>query len=54
VCAVKHYKQYLMNAKSRLITDNAACTYIIKKPDLLPSLARWALQLADYDFEIIQ
>jgi len=42
-----------MNVKFKLITDNAACTYIIKKPDLSPRLARWAIQLADYDFEII-
>jgi len=53
VCAVKHYRQYLMNVKFKLITDNAACTYILKKPDLSPRLARWAIQLADYDYEVV-
>jgi len=42
-----------MIVKFRLITYNPACTYIIKKPDLSPRLARLAIQLADYDFEII-
>ena len=53
VTAVKHYKSFLMNNQFEVRTDNAACTYVLKKPDLSPKLSRWAIQLADYDFTII-
>ena len=50
--AVKHFRCYLMNVRFKIFTDNAACTYILKKPELSPRLARWAIQLAEYDFEV--
>ena len=50
--AVKHYRMYLMNNPFKILTDNVACTYIVKKADLSPRLARWAVQLADYKFDI--
>jgi len=50
--AVKHYKHYLLNTHFRVRTDNIACTYILKKAELSPRLARWAIQLSEYDFEI--
>ena len=53
VTAVKHYKSFLMNNQFEVRTDNAACTYVLKKPDLSPKLSRWAIQLADYDFTVI-
>ena len=52
VAAVKHFRCYLMNVRFKIFTDNAACTYILKKPELSPRLARWAIQLAEYDFEV--
>lgn len=52
LCAVKHYKAFLVNAHFKVLTDNVACTYIVQKSDLSPKLARWAVQLADYSFEI--
>ena len=50
--AVKHYRHYLMNTKFRVRTDNKACTYVLKKAELSPRLARWAIQLADYDYDV--
>ena len=52
LCAVKHYRAFLMNTHFLVLTDNVACTYIVKKSDLSPRLARWAVQLADYSFDI--
>ena len=52
VTAVKHYRCYLMNVHFKIFTDNAACTYILKKPELSPKLSRWAIQLAEYDFDV--
>ena len=49
---VKHFRHYLMNTKFRVRTDNKACTYILKKSELSPRLARWAIQLADYDYDV--
>ena len=34
-----------MNNPFKILTDNVACTYIVKKADLSPRLARWAVQL---------
>ena len=50
--SVKHFRHYLLNTKFKIRTDNKACTYILKKAELSPRLARWAVQLADYDYEI--
>ena len=52
LCAVKHYRAFLMNTHFKVQTDNVACTYIVKKSDFTPRLARWAVQLADYSFDI--
>jgi hypothetical protein len=52
LCAVKHYRGYLMNTHFKIRTDNVACTYILTKADLSPKLARWAVQLADYQYDI--
>ena len=52
LCAIKHYRMYLMNNPFKVLTDNVACTYIVKKAELSPRLARWAVQLADYKFDI--
>ena len=49
---VKHFRHYLLNTKFRIRTDNKACTYVLKKAELSPRLARWAIQLADYDYDI--
>ena len=50
---VRHFRHYLLNTKFLIRTDNKACTYVLRKSELSPRLARWAVQLADYDYEII-
>lgn len=52
LCAIKHFRHYLLNTHFRVRTDNRACTYILTTSELSPRLARWALQLSDYDFTV--
>lgn len=51
VTSVKHFRSYLLNVPFKIFTDNAACTYVLKKPELSPRLARWAIQLSDQNPE---
>lgn len=52
VCGVRHFRHYLLNTYFKIRTDNKACTYVLRKSELSPRLARWAIQLADYNYEI--
>ena len=52
VQAVKFFRPYLLNVPFKIFTDNVACTYILNKTDLTPKLARWAVQLSEYQFEV--
>ena len=52
VCAVKHYKGILLNHKFEIRTDNSACTHVLTTADLKPKIARWAVQLGEYDYNV--
>ena len=52
LCSVKRYRGYLMNVHFFIQTDNMACVFLLKSAELTGRLARWAIQLADYDFTI--
>lgn len=51
--ALKIWRVYLIGKKFLVKTDNSALTYIQKNKDHVNKLARWSLQLQEFDFEII-
>jgi transposase InsO family protein len=52
--AVKKFRQYVEGSRFRVITDCAALKWLAKFNDATNGrLCRWALQLQQYDFEII-
>ena len=53
VSAVKHFHQYIYMSKGLIIrTDHSALKYIQNQPRALGRIARWILDLQNYDYEI--
>ena len=52
VCALKHWRHYLLGRNFELHTDHKSLETIMKSTDLNDRLQRWISQLADYDFSI--
>ena len=50
--AVEHFRQYLISSKFKIRTDHQALIFLLKKEHEKKRLARWALLLQEYDFEI--
>lgn len=50
--AVKKFRVYLLGIHFKIVTDCAALTMTLQKKDLPPRVARWALLLEEYDYEI--
>ncbi|CAC5417672.1 Retrovirus-related Pol polyprotein from transposon 17.6 [Mytilus coruscus] len=50
---IKQHKVYLSNNKFKVFTDHKALIWLHKSKDTNYKLGRWALQLQDFDFEII-
>lgn len=53
VWAIRKCKQYLQGSKFVVVTDHIALKWLKEKTDLEGRLMRWALFLADYDYEIV-
>ena len=53
VAAIAHFRQYLHGRKFQLQTDHVALKWIMTSANLSGKLARWAMQLQGYDFEIV-
>lgn len=51
MAAVRRFDQYLRHQKFTIITDNNALEFL-KKSNLCPKLARYAVELQGYDFDI--
>jgi hypothetical protein len=52
VSALRYFRVYLIGIKFRVVTDCSALRTTFAKKDLLPSMARWWLEVQDYTFEI--
>ena len=52
VCAVNHFRQYLIGRPFKLFSDNTGCLEILRKPDLSGKLRRWALMVGDMEFSL--
>ena len=57
IWALKHFRQYCVGVKTTIITDHAAATWIFSAAHKLeskpPRLIRWALEIQDYDLNIM-
>lgn len=50
--AVKKFRVYLLGIRFKIITDCSALTKTLQKKDLPPRVARWALLLEEYNYDI--
>ncbi|CAK1592439.1 unnamed protein product [Parnassius mnemosyne] len=50
--AVKKFRVYLLGIRFKIVTDCSALTKTLQKKDLPPRVARWALLLEEYNYEI--
>ena len=53
VWATKKFRPFIWGQKVRIVTDHHALCWLLTKKDLAGRLARWSLQLQDYDLEIV-
>jgi len=53
VASIKHFRVYLHGAKFKVITDHSALSWLINIKDPTGRLARWAIYLQPYQYEII-
>lgn len=52
ITAVKKFRTYILGMKIKIVTDCAAFQKTMQKKDLTTGVARWALLLEEYDYEI--
>lgn len=52
VTALKKFRVYLLGINFKIVTDCSALTMTLQKKDLPPRVARWALQLEQFDYKI--
>lgn len=53
IAAVKHFHQYIYGYKFTIVTDHAPLRYLFQYKATVPRIARWALLLAQFDYDII-
>ncbi|CAG9086928.1 unnamed protein product [Plutella xylostella] len=53
VCSLRKFRPYLLGAKFVVYTDCNAIRHTLTKRDLIPRIARWWLQISEYDFDIV-
>ncbi|GFU70395.1 transposon Tf2-9 polyprotein [Trichonephila clavipes] len=53
VNALKKFRTYLLGNPFKIITDCSAFQKTMDKIDLVTRIARWALLLEEYDYEIV-
>lgn len=52
VCSLKKFRPYLLGSKFMVYTDCNALRYTLTKRDLIPRIARWWLQITEFDFDV--
>ena len=52
VLALRHFTPYIYGTKVIIHTDHRPLIYLLKKKTHHPNLARWAVELMQYDLEI--
>ena len=50
--SIKHFRYYLFGRHFTVFTDHAALQYLFKFKSNVPRIARWALLLTEYDWDI--
>ena len=53
VYAVKQFRNYIYGTKFQIVTDHSALAWLMSFKDPTARLARWAIYLQEYEFEII-
>jgi len=53
VSGIKHFHSYLANGKFQVVTDHAALQFLKNIKDPKGRLARWAILLQSYDYDVI-
>ena len=52
ILAIKHWRHYITGVKFKIITDHMACKYYLSMKNPTGKLARWAIFLSQFEFEI--
>lgn len=52
VYALRRFRVYLHGIKFKIVTDCQAFTLTLNKKEILPKIARWALELQDFEYEL--
>ena len=50
---IRQARPYVFGRKFTVVTDHCGLCYLMKAKDLNSRLARWSLELAEYDFKIV-
>jgi hypothetical protein len=53
VWAIAHFRPYLYDQRFTLVTDYQPLRWLMESDKLTGKLARWALLLQEYDFEVV-
>jgi len=53
IYALRRFKNYLHGIKFKIITDCDSFRLTLNKKDIHPRIARWALELQSYDYEVM-
>lgn len=53
IYALRRFRIYLQGRKFKIVTDCNSLTLTLNKIDLNPRIARWALEMQEYDYELV-
>jgi len=51
--ALRRFRIYVQGKRFKIVTDCNALSLALNKVKLNPRIARWALELLEYDFEVV-